>query len=87
VPLAIDLLQKMLIFDPTKRTSVTEALEHPYMSPLYDPSVQIPQPKCPSISTCVDENISSEMIREMMWQEMLHYHPQVVVSARILPLV
>jgi mitogen-activated protein kinase 1/2 len=36
----------------------------------------------------IDENMSSEMIQEMMWQEMLHYHhPQVVVSARILPLV
>ncbi|RZS01688.1 hypothetical protein BHM03_00031589 [Ensete ventricosum] len=37
-PLAIDLLQKMLVFDPSKRISVTEALEHPYMSSLYDPT-------------------------------------------------
>ncbi|GJM90200.1 hypothetical protein PR202_ga06458 [Eleusine coracana subsp. coracana] len=73
-PLAIDLLQKMLIFDPTKRISVTEALEHPYMSPLYDlsanPPAQVP------IDLDIDENISAEMIREMMWQEMLHYHPE-----------
>ncbi|KAE8776443.1 Mitogen-activated protein kinase 4 [Hordeum vulgare] len=30
-PLAIDLLEKMLVFDPSKRISVTEALEHPYV--------------------------------------------------------
>lgn len=32
-PLAIDLLQKMLVFDPSKRISVIESLRHPYMSP------------------------------------------------------
>jgi mitogen-activated protein kinase 1/2 len=77
-PLAIDLLQKMLIFDPTKRISVTEALEHPYMSPLYDPSAN-PPAQVP-IDLDIDENISSEMIREMMWQEMLHYHPEVATA-------
>ncbi|CAD6251902.1 unnamed protein product [Miscanthus lutarioriparius] len=77
-PLAIDLLQKMLIVDPTKRISVTEALEHPYMSPLYDPSAN-PPAQVP-IDLDIDENISSEMIREMMWQEMLHYHPEVVTA-------
>uniref|UniRef100_A0A804MYR2 Mitogen-activated protein kinase 1 n=1 Tax=Zea mays TaxID=4577 RepID=A0A804MYR2_MAIZE len=77
-PLTIDLLQKMLIFDPTKRISVTEALEHPYMSPLYDPSAN-PPAQVP-IDLDIDENISSEMIREMMWQEMLHYHPEVATT-------
>jgi mitogen-activated protein kinase 1/2 len=28
----------------------------------------------------IDENISAEMIREMMWQEMLHYHPEAVAA-------
>ncbi|XP_062224078.1 mitogen-activated protein kinase 3 [Phragmites australis] len=77
-PLAIDLLQKMLIFDPTKRISVTEALEHPYMSPLYDPSAN-PPAQVP-IDLDIDENINAEMIREMMWQEMLHYHPEIVTA-------
>jgi len=29
-PLALDLLQKMLSFSPTKRISVHEAIRHPY---------------------------------------------------------
>lgn len=31
-PDAIDLLRKLLIFNPTKRISITDALAHPYMS-------------------------------------------------------
>lgn len=31
-PLATDLLQKMFVLDPSKKISVTEALQHPYMS-------------------------------------------------------
>ncbi|KAF2548261.1 hypothetical protein F2Q70_00019690 [Brassica cretica] len=76
--LAIDLLQKMLVFDPSKRISVTEALQHPYMAPLYDPNAN-PPAQVP-IDLDVDEELGEEMIREMMWNEMLHYHPQATPS-------
>jgi len=36
-PLAIDLLQKMLMFDIKKRCSIDKALEHPYMKNLHFP--------------------------------------------------
>ncbi|GKA52760.1 mitogen-activated protein kinase homolog NTF3 [Tanacetum coccineum] len=78
-PLAIDLLQKMLVFDPSKRISVFEALRHPYMSQLYDPNtdppVQVP------VDLDIDEDWGEEMIREMMWKEMVHYHPEAVAAA------
>lgn len=81
-PLAIDLLQKMLVFDPSKRISVTEALQHPYMSPLYDPSCD-PPAQVP-IDLDIDEDLGEEMIREMMWKEMLHYHPEIAtVNAEV----
>ncbi|GMH16192.1 hypothetical protein Nepgr_018033 [Nepenthes gracilis] len=73
-PLAIDLLQKMLVFDPTKRIGVTEALQHPYMSPLYDPRSN-PPAQFP-IDLDIDEDLDEAMIREMMWKEILHYHPE-----------
>ncbi|KAL9329418.1 hypothetical protein ACSQ67_004421 [Phaseolus vulgaris] len=75
-PLAIDLLQKMLVFDPTKRITVLEALQHPYMSGLYDPRCN-PPAQVP-ISLDIDEHWGEQMIREMMWNEMLHYHPEAV---------
>ncbi|KAM3276657.1 hypothetical protein ACQJBY_044830 [Aegilops geniculata] len=70
-PLAIDLLQKMLVFDPSKRISVIEALEHPYMSMLYDPNAN--NPTQTPINLDIDEKLGMEMIREMLWQEMLQY--------------
>lgn len=36
-PLAVDLLEKMLAFNPVKRITVDEALKHPYLSPYHDP--------------------------------------------------
>lgn len=73
-PLAIDLLQKMLVFDPSKRISVDEALRHPYLSPLYDPNAN-PPAQVP-IDLDIDEDMGEDMIREMIWREMLYYHPE-----------
>uniref|UniRef100_A0A7N0SVQ1 Mitogen-activated protein kinase n=1 Tax=Kalanchoe fedtschenkoi TaxID=63787 RepID=A0A7N0SVQ1_KALFE len=75
-PSAIDLLQKMLVFDPTKRISVTEALQHPYLAGLYDPN-QNPPAQVP-IDLELDENMEESTIREMIWQEMLHYQPHAI---------
>jgi mitogen-activated protein kinase 1/3 len=35
-PLAIDILSKMLVFNPARRFTVEEALRHPYLSEYYD---------------------------------------------------
>ncbi|KAK9038054.1 hypothetical protein V6N11_022947 [Hibiscus sabdariffa] len=77
-PLAIDLLQRMLVFDPSKRITITEALLHPYMSGLYDPRSN-PPAQVP-IDLDIDENMGEQMIREMVWVEMLHYHPEIASS-------
>lgn len=37
-PQAIDLLEKMLVFDSVKRITASEALAHPYLAPYHDPS-------------------------------------------------
>ncbi len=36
-PLAIDLITKMLVFDPAQRISVEDALAHPYLAKLHVP--------------------------------------------------
>lgn len=35
---AIDLLEKMLVFDPRKRITATESLAHEYVNPYHDPT-------------------------------------------------
>lgn len=39
--LALDLLDKMLTFNPHKRIEVEEALAHPYLEQYYDPSDEV----------------------------------------------
>ena len=36
--LALDFLEKMLVFNPSKRITAEQALAHPYLSQLHDPS-------------------------------------------------
>jgi p38 MAP kinase len=35
---AVDLLERMLVFDPKKRITATQALEHEYLAPYHDPT-------------------------------------------------
>lgn len=79
-PSAIDLLQKMLVFDPSKRIGVTEALQHPYMSSLYKSNSVSPAPAPIDDDLNLDEDISEELIRELMWMEMLYYHPEAAIT-------
>jgi serine/threonine protein kinase len=45
-PLALDLLAKMLNFDPVKRITCEQALEHPYLAVWHDPT---DEPVCPTV--------------------------------------
>ncbi len=38
---ALDLLDRMLTFNPIKRINVEEALAHPYLEQYYDPSDEV----------------------------------------------
>lgn len=71
-PLGLDLLEKMLVFSPDKRITVLEALQHPYMAGLYDPEIQRPA-HC-QVTVDVEEGMKENMTREVMWDEMLHFH-------------
>ncbi|KAJ3685928.1 hypothetical protein LUZ61_015092 [Rhynchospora tenuis] len=75
-PFAMDLLKKMLVFDPHKRIRVDEALVHPYIAHLYDPTNE--QPADPLIDE-LDEEMGVNMLREMMWKEIGNHHPEASV--------
>lgn len=46
-PQAIDLLEKLLAFNPAKRITVEEALKHPYLEPYHDPEDEPTAPPIP----------------------------------------
>ncbi|PWA79072.1 mitogen-activated protein kinase [Artemisia annua] len=73
-PGALDLLEKMLVFDPNRRITVDEALCHPYLAPLHDINEE---PVCPrpfsfdfEQPSCTEENI-----KELIWRESVKFNP------------
>ena len=71
-PLALDLLDKMLQFDPARRITAAEALAHPYLASLHDPQHEINAPGIFHFD--FDEsNISESNIRDYIWAETERY--------------
>lgn len=44
-PAAIDLLERLLTFDPSRRITVEEALVHPYLEAYHDPNDEPTHPR------------------------------------------
>lgn len=62
-----DLLGRMLVFNPTKRITVDEALKHPYLDSLHDPE---DEPLCNAhFSFELGDELSKDTLRRMIWEE------------------
>ncbi|GAB2291035.1 Mitogen-activated protein kinase 11 [Dionaea muscipula] len=74
-PLAVDLLEKMLVFDPNKRITVNDALCHPYLAPLHDIN---DEPVCPHPFSFDFEqpSFTEENIKELIWRETCMFNPE-----------
>ncbi|KAH7862982.1 hypothetical protein Vadar_011788 [Vaccinium darrowii] len=72
-PIAIDLAEKMLVFDPSKRITVEEALNHPFLSSLHEINEE---PTCASAFDFGFEqlSLSEEDIKELIWMESLNFN-------------
>ena len=74
-PDALDLLDKMLAFDPSSRISVEQALEHPYLAIWHDAS---DEPDCPNhfnFDFEVVEDVGE--MRKMILDEVFRFRQQV----------
>jgi len=76
-PLALDLLDKMLVFNPHERITVDEALAHPYFKSLHNPKTE---PGCSRAFDFEFEklNMTKEVLQEFMWQEIQHFRPELI---------
>eukprot|EP00760_Papus_ankaliazontas_P001640 PhM_4_TR10548/c0_g1_i1/m.6108 len=68
----LDLIGKMLVWDPTARLSAEEALQHPYISHLYVPDDDVDTSfEEPDWSFDVGK-VSETRLREMFWEQVVH---------------
>lgn len=71
-PKALDLLEKMLQFDPRKRISVEQALAHPWLEQLHDPSMEGSAP-APFKFDFEDQDLDETGLRRLVLNEMQFY--------------
>jgi len=71
-PLAIDLLEKMLVFDTSSRITVNDALRHPYLSRLHDAEDE-PIALAPFVFELDNERLSIDMLRDLLYEEILDF--------------
>ncbi|KAL6506331.1 Mitogen-activated protein kinase 1 [Orobanche gracilis] len=74
-PLAMDLIDKMLTINPTKRITVEAALEHPYFARLHDPD---DEPVClESFSFDLEHQmLTEEQMKGLIYKEALELNPE-----------
>jgi mitogen-activated protein kinase 1/3 len=72
---ALDLLDKMLVFNPQKRWTVEECLAHPYFRELHNPEEE---PQAPEPFDWSFDNFepTKELLQSMVYDEGLRFHPQ-----------
>lgn len=65
---ALDLLSRMLTFNPIKRISVEEALAHPYLEQYYDPTDE-PVAEEPFTFSMELDDLPKEKLKELIYEE------------------
>jgi len=80
-PDAIDLLKKMLTFDPEKRITVREALAHPYLKNLH---FEDDEPAGEAVSRFDFDfelySLKTHEYKQLIYEEILLYHDEVAVN-------
>jgi len=77
---AIDFLSKTLTFDPKKRMTVDEALEHPYLSAYHDPEDEpVVAPLSPSYFEfdLHKDDLTKAQLKELLYEEVLAFQPTI----------
>jgi len=77
---AIDMLERMLRFNPKKRISVTEAFEHKLFAEVRDPSKEVTAPSLVTLDFENEEDLDEAQLRQHFFQEISKFHPEMSVA-------
>merc|ERR1712136_222794 len=73
---ALDLLDKMLTFNPHRRIKVEEALAHPYLDTYYDPQDE-PVAQEPFKFEMEFDNLPKERLKQLIFEETGNFRPRI----------
>jgi serine/threonine protein kinase len=72
-PVALDLLSKMLVFNPNKRATIEDCISHPYFKGLHDPGEEPLSDKHFDWSFD-DIKLTKDNLQKMVYEESLFFH-------------
>jgi len=78
---ALDLLDKMMAFNPSKRITVDEALKHPYLASLHS---EEDEPVCETPFDFSFENqpLDKLTLQKLMFEQIAAFHPEIVANRK-----
>jgi serine/threonine protein kinase len=65
-PEGIDLLRRMLTFDPRKRITLAEVIEHPFFANFRDPNLEILADVPPTFNWEQEPNLDMDRVKELL---------------------
>ena len=74
-PMALDLLSRMLSFNPYKRYTIEQCISHPYFQGLFTPGDE-PVSEKPFDWSFDNFEPSKSMLQQLIYKEALEFHPK-----------
>lgn len=75
---SIDMLQRMLRFNPNERCSVVQALEMPVVAEIRDPARETTAPRLVQLEFEKEPDLDEGLLRKYFCREIRKYHPEVM---------
>ena len=82
-PVAIDLIRRMLTFNASKRATAEEACQHAYLAEYNEGGAKQVQREEPALlsewlTITGVASLPMEQLQNLIFQEMLHFHPETI---------